>query len=422
MPPPRLPLPDWLRRLETLSPNEIDLGLERVAEVLGRMTLGSPSRTIVVGGTNGKGSSVEMLRTLLSGDDTVGTYTSPHVLRYNERIAIDGVPASDETIVAAFERVEAARDDVPLTYFEFGTLAALAVFDVAQVGTAILEVGLGGRLDAVNVVEPDASLICNVSLDHCEWLGDDVEKIGYEKAGIMRPGRPVVFASPDMPDSVATHAASIGAILLCAGRDYAWTMEDDASWSWRGQQIELTGLAVPALPGPMQLRNAAGVLALVEALGLTQLLSPLHVNHAFGSLHLSGRMQRFEREQSWLLDVAHNPAAAEALAASLQQQDETAAVAIVGILDDKDVEGIVGPLAARVDNWIAVTASSPRAIDAAELARRVANATGKACLIADSPDSAIEDAEEMAESGGSVLVTGSFFTVGPFLERLSTRG
>ena len=422
MPPPRLPLPDWLRRLETLSPNEIDLGLERVAEVLSRMTLGSPSRTIVVGGTNGKGSSVEMLRTLLSGDDTVGTYTSPHVLRYNERIAIDGVPASDETIVSAFERVEAARDDVPLTYFEFGTLAALAAFDVAQVGTVILEVGLGGRLDAVNVVEPDASLICNVSLDHCEWLGDDVEKIGYEKAGIMRAGRPAVFAGPDMPDSVATHAASIGARLLCAGRDYAWAMDDDASWSWRGQQIELTGLAVPALPGPMQLRNAAGVLALVEALGLTQLLNPLHVNHAFGSLHLSGRMQRIERDQSWLLDVAHNPAAAEALAASLQQLDETATVAIVGILDDKDVEGIVRPLAARVDNWIAVTASSPRAIDAAELARRVANATGKACLIADSPDSAIENAREMAESAGSVLVTGSFFTVGPFLERLSTRG
>ena len=169
---PGLPLPDWLRRLETLSPREIDLGLERVAEVLGRMQLEPPARVIIVGGTNGKGSSVEMLRALLAGSGVIGTYTSPHVIRYNERIAIDGRPAADEEIVAAFERVEAARDEVPLTYFEFGTLAALAVFDAAGVTTAILEVGLGGRLDAVNVVEPDASLITNVSLDHCEWLGE----------------------------------------------------------------------------------------------------------------------------------------------------------------------------------------------------------------------------------------------------------
>ena len=420
MPPTRLPLPEWLRRLETLSPNEIDLGLERVAEVLGRMALEPPARTIIVGGTNGKGSSVEMLRALLSGDDVVGTYTSPHVIRYNERIAVNGLSASDEEIVAAFEHVEAARDDVPLTYFEFGTLAAFAVFDTAKVDTAILEVGLGGRLDAVNVVDPDASLITNVSLDHCEWLGDDVEKIGFEKAGIMRAGRPAVFADPDMPGSVALHAESVGAELLRAGRDYSWTTEDDARWSWRGRRIELPDLALPALRGPIQLQNAAGALALVEALGLERLLQPAHVNRAFGSLRLPGRMQVIERQQRWLLDVAHNPAAAAALAASLQQQEALATVAIVGILDDKDVEGIIGPLAARVDNWIAVTASSPRAIDAAELARRDANATGKACLIADSPDIAIERARLMAESG-DVLVTGSFFTVGPVLERLSAR-
>ena len=421
MPLPRLPLPDWLRRLETLSPNEIDLGLERVAEVLARMSLEPPARTIVVGGTNGKGSSVEMLRALLSGEDAVGTYTSPHVMRYNERIAVNGVPASDQEIVTAFEQVESARGDVPLTYFEFGTLAALAVFEARAVGTAILEVGLGGRLDAVNVVEPAASLITNVSLDHCEWLGDDVEKIGFEKAGIMRAGRPTVFAAPDMPVSIAAHATSIGAKLLCAGRDYAWATEGDGRWSWRGQRTELPGLAVPTLRGPMQLQNAAGVLALVEALGLTQRLDSLHVNRAFGSLRLPGRMQRIELEQCWLLDVAHNPAAAGALAASLQSLDATAAVAIVGILDDKDVEGIVGALATRVDNWIALTASSPRAIDAAELARRIANATGKACLVADSPDAAIERARAMAGSGDSVLVTGSFFTVGPVLERLSER-
>ena len=418
MAPLRLPLADWLRRLETLSPSEINLGLERVAEVLGRMALEPPARIILVGGTNGKGSSVEMLRALLSGDNVVGTYTSPHVLRYNERIVVDGLPATDDDIVAAFERVDAARGDVPLTYFEFGTLAALAVFDAAKVDTAILEVGLGGRLDAVNVVEPDASLITNVSLDHCEWLGDDVEQIGFEKAGIMRPGKPVVFADPAVPASVASQAESLGAELLCAEADYTWTAEGNARWSWRGKRVELSGLAVPALPGPIQLQNAAGVLALVEALGLERLLRPSHVNQALGSLRLPGRMQVIEREQRWLLDVAHNPAAAAALAASLRQRESPASVAIVGILDDKDVEGIVAPLAACVDDWIAVTASSPRAIDAPELARRVANATGKACLVADSPDMAIERARAMAESG-TVLVTGSFFTVGPVLERLS---
>jgi dihydrofolate synthase / folylpolyglutamate synthase len=417
--PPGLSLPDWLRRLETLSPKEIDLGLERVAEVLQRMVIERPARVILVGGTNGKGSSVEMLRALLAGSGVIGTYTSPHVLRYNERIAVDGRPAADETIVAAFERVEAARGDVLLTYFEFGTLAALAVFEAAGVDTAILEVGLGGRLDAVNAVDPDASLITNVSLDHCEWLGYDVESIGREKAGILRAGKPAVFADVDMPASVAAYAGQIGAHLRRAGRDYSWMPGDGGRWSWRGHDIELSGLAAPALRGPMQLQNAAGALALLEALGLEELLQREHVNRALGSLRLPGRMQVVEDEQRWLFDVAHNPGAAAALAASLRQHEAPAAVAVVGILDDKDVEGIVGPLSALVDRWIAVTAASPRAIEAAELARRIANATGKACLIARSPEDAIANARAMAGAGGSVLVTGSFFTVGPLLGRLS---
>ena len=413
------PLPDWLRRLETLSPREIDLGLERVAEVLGRMALTMPARTILVGGTNGKGSSVEMLRALLAGSGVIGTYTSPHVIRYNERIAVDGIAADDDTIVAAFERVESARGDVPLTYFEFGTLAALAVFEAANVNTAILEVGLGGRLDAVNVVEPDASLITNVSLDHREWLGDDVESIGLEKAGIMRAGKPVVFADTAMPASVGAQAQELGARLRLAGRDYSWRSQDDGRWCWRGKRGELADLERPALRGPMQLQNAAGVLALLEALGLQDLLEAGHVNRALARLRLPGRMQVVEHDQRWLFDVAHNPAAARALAESLPEHEARVDVAIVGILDDKDVEGIVGPLAAQVDDWIAVTAESPRAIAAAELARRVANQTGKGCLVADDVEMAFEQARRWAGSGGCVLVTGSFYTVGPFLERLS---
>ena len=421
MSPPGLSLPDWLRRLETLSPKEIDLGLERVVEVLGRMALKRPARVILVGGTNGKGSSVEMLQVLLSGSGVIGTYTSPHVLRFNERITVDGRSAADEDIIAAFERVEAARGHVVLTYFEFGTLAALAVFEAADVDTAILEVGLGGRLDAVNAMDPDAALITNVSLDHCDWLGHDVESIGREKAGIMRGGKPAVFADKDMPASVAVHAEKLGAHLRRAGRDYHWTPVDGGRWSWRGQDIELSGLAAPALRGPMQLQNAAGVLALVEALELAQELARDDVNKAFAGLRLLGRMQTIERGQEWLFDVAHNPAAAESLAASLDQCEPREMCVIVGILDDKNVEGIVGPLAAQVDSWIAVTAASPRAIDAGELARRIANETGKACLIADNFDTAIENAGAIAGPGSRVLVTGSFYTVGPILQRLSER-
>jgi dihydrofolate synthase/folylpolyglutamate synthase len=421
MSPAGMPLPDWLRRLETLSPEEIDLGLERVDEVLGRMALEPPARVILVGGTNGKGSSVEILRALLAGTGVVGAYTSPHVIRYNERIAVNGEPATDEQIVAAFGQVEAARGDVPLTYFEFGTLAALAVFEAAHVDTAILEVGLGGRLDAVNVVEPDASLITNVSLDHCEWLGPDVESIGREKAGIMRVGKPVVFADEDMPVSVADCAKELGARLIRAGRDYTWTQADGGRWTWHGRDVELPDLRVPSLRGAMQLQNAAGALALVEALGLEQLLAREKVDRALARPRLTGRMQTIEQDQEWLFDVAHNPAAAKVLASTLRQCDARASVAIVGILDDKDVEGIVGPLAAQVDDWIAVTAASPRAIDAAELARRVANETGKACLIADSFETALENAAAFSAPGSRVLVTGSFYTVGPLLERLSAR-
>lgn len=415
-----LPLTDWLRRLETFSPHEIELGLERVLAVLGRMALSRPARVIHVAGTNGKGSSVEMLSSLLAaGGTTVGTYTSPHVFDYNERIRIDDDAAGDEQIVAAFERVEAAREGIALTYFEFGTLAALAVFEAHNVETAILEVGMGGRLDAVNAIDPDAALITNVSLDHCEWLGDDIESIAFEKAGIMRPDVPVVFADRVMPATIRQHAEEIGTRLIIAGRDYDWTVNSDGNWAWRGQLHEFASLAPPSLAGNVQIQNAAGVLALVEALGLDVLLAADVVDAALGSVTLPGRMQLLPGEPEWLFDVAHNPAAATALAENLGTALTAGLVAIVGMLDDKDVEGVIAPLAGIVDRWIAVTADTPRGIEAAELARRIANQADKACLIAESPESALDAAREYAGRGGRVLVTGSFYVVGPLLERLS---
>ena len=235
-------LADWLVRLESYSPHEIELGLERVLAVIERLDIAMPETTIHIAGTNGKGSSVAFAQAMLSGSGAVvGTYTSPHVLEFNERICIDSEPAADAELIAAFERIDTAREDTALTYFEFGTIAALVVFEARAVDIQILEVGMGGRLDAVNAVEPTAGLITNISLDHCDWLGDDVESIAREKAGIMRGGKCTVFASPDMPESIATSAAECGAELVRAGRDYHWSSTDDG-WSWRGAGHRLDNL------------------------------------------------------------------------------------------------------------------------------------------------------------------------------------
>jgi len=417
-----LPLPDWLARLETLSPHEIDLGLERVDQVLDRLALQRPKTVFHVAGTNGKGSCVAMLEALLLSDGTsVGAYTSPHVIRYNERIRVNGRDASDEAIVTAFERIEALRDGVPLTYFEYGTLAALVVFSDADVDAAILEVGMGGRLDAVNAVEPDAGIITNISLDHCDWLGEDTESIAVEKAGIMRRGKPVVFGSRKMPRTIGERAKAMRAHLLVAGHDYDWSQGSEG-WMWRDSQQQLANLKIPSLPGDHQLENAAAVLAMLKAAGRGDLLGADVVNDALSGLSLAGRMQRIDSTHRYLLDVAHNAAAAAALANALGAEPfEGKTVAIIGVLDDKDVAGIVAPLVGEVDHWIAVTADSPRAIEAGELARQIANLSGKACLAAESLNLALQQAESLASPRDQILVTGSFYLVGPVLSELYSR-
>ncbi len=416
------PLSDWLIWLESLSPSEIELGLDRVAGVLDRLALELPSAVIHIAGTNGKGSSVAMLEALLRGTGRhVGCYTSPHVQAYNERIRIDGVNATDAQIVSAFERIEAVRGDVLLTYFEYGTLAALVLFADIRPDVVILEVGMGGRLDAVNAVDPTAGLITNIALDHCDWLGDDIETIAREKAGIMRSGKPIVFGSKDMPVAIAGSAETTGALLIAAGRDFDWVEEDD-TWSWRSEGHALSGLARPAMPGAHQLVNAAGVLALCAAAGFGEVLRADQVNSALGSVRLDGRMQRFASDPRWLLDVAHNPAAAEALAAMLKDDPVSGrTIAVVGVLDDKDVDGIVTPLLGIVDEWIAVTADSPRAIPAGELGRQIASLANAACLVADSIGQGVEHAKEIADGSDRILVTGSFYLAGPVLQLYSPR-
>jgi len=415
-------LSDWLPWLETLSPREIVLGLDRVHVVLDRLGLARPKLVISIAGTNGKGSSAAMLEALLGRNETItGCYTSPHVSRYNERIRIGGQPASDEVIMSALALVEAVRGDVPLTFFEFGTLAALVAFDSADTDVWILEVGLGGRLDAVNAVEPDASLITNVSLDHCAWLGDDTESIAKEKAGVMRASIPVVYGSSELPTAISANAQQLGAALLVAGQDFSFDENSDNRdlWSWQGQRISLSGLQRPALQGRVQLQNAAAVLAVLEALDMDHLLVPEIVSEALSDIRLEGRFQIVDKHCRWILDVAHNPDAARVVADLLSQQKINGKItAIVGMLADKDVVGVISPLRNLVDAWISVTVAGARAESASTLAGNIANVCGKPCLIAESTTDALRIAAERAGADDLVLVTGSFYLVGPALNYL----
>ena len=414
-------LSEWLVRLESFSPHEIELGLERVNAVLLALQLPRPHRVLTVGGTNGKGSCVAMLQAiLLQSGASVGSYTSPHIIAFNERICVDGAAASDADIIAAFERVDAVRGDTQLTYFEFGTLAALVVFADKRVENVILEVGLGGRLDAVNAVDPDVALITNVSLDHCDWLGSDVESIAAEKAGIMRPDTPAIFGSDPVPDTLSAYSAEIGAELWRAGQDFQYSVRASGRFDWRGRDHSLQGLARPALIGDIQYSNAAAVLAVLEAAGLQALLSPENVNAALSGVQLAGRMQVIETDRRWILDVAHNPAAANALAESLAADDvDDETIAIIAMLDDKDVESVVALLGTVVDRWIAVTAESPRSIAAEELGRIIANSSNKGCLVATSLAQAMQFARESSTLHDRIVVTGSFYVVGPALQLLT---
>ena len=429
------PLSDWLTWLESLSPHEIDMGLERVEEVLGRLDLSLPEHVLIIAGTNGKGSSVAMADALLrAAGYTVGVYTSPHIIDYNERIALSDQSggrrlagdqvcscgrrlagdqvcscgrrlAGDAEIIEAFTTIESVRNDVPLTYFEYGTLAAFLVFARAELDVWILEVGMGGRLDATNVIDPTGVLITNVALDHCEWLGDDVETIAREKAGVMRPGVPAVFGSADVPSTIVSHAEETGAQLLLAGRDFT-----------------SDGVPQPGLAGAFQVENAAAVLALLRAAGLGRAAEEDLVQEVLPLVGLAGRGQYIEAGgNQWLLDVAHNPAAAKVLATTLQADtDGAAAIAIVAMLFDKDVEGIAASLDSHVDLWIATAADSHRSIPPRELARRIANTSGRPCLIAEDLDAALQSARRAAARNDKILVTGSFYVVGPVLQYLES--
>lgn len=365
-------LGDWLHWQEGLHPRVIDLGLERVAIVAGRLGIDRPrARIITVGGTNGKGSTVAYLEAMLQAlGYRPGAYTSPHLLRYNERIRIAGREATDEAIVAAFEAVDQARSDISLTYFEFGTLAALHLFQAAKCDVWLLEVGMGGRLDAVNILDADVAALTNVDLDHTDWLGHDRDSIGREKAGIMRSGQPVILGSADMPSSVTAYAAQLGSDPRGVGRDFDFGQESEARhWWWRGRGAHLRGLPLPNLAGRHQLANAAVALAVLEALGEPIRRLDSAAREILPQVRLSGRQQWVAGPPDWLLDVAHNAAAAVQLAARLRAIPVQGQIRCVfGLLRRKDLDGVVMPLLPLVDQWYLLELAGSDALAAASVA------------------------------------------------------
>jgi dihydrofolate synthase / folylpolyglutamate synthase len=414
-------LAQWLERQQKSHPSAIDLTLSRVREVARRLgLLAPPHRVVTVGGTNGKGSTVAYLDAVArASGQRCGRFTSPHLVRYNERICVDGVEASDESLIESFERIDAARGDITLTFFEYSALAAFDLFRRAGVDVAVLEVGLGGRLDATNIIDADVAVVCSIGLDHVEWLGKTLDEIGREKAGIFRRGRPAVLGSAELPDSLWRAIDETGARAVVPHRDYHATA-GEAGWDFQYDELSLRNLPNPALTGVHQVANAATALAALKNLDIA--LTHAHVSDALRGVRLSGRFQRILVDSGrgpieWILDVAHNAPAAHALAANLRALPRARVIGVCGILGDKDIAGIAGALEAQVDDWILVGLAGPRAVPPSQLERHL---PAGAKMLAHASDVAegCRLARDAALPGDRILVFGSFLTVGPALEFL----
>ena len=409
----------WLRWQEGLHPSKIDLGLDRVRAVWRRLRADAPPFVVItVGGTNGKGSSVAMLeRILAAAGYRVGAYTSPHLLRYNERVRVAAKEVSDDQLCAAFARVDAARGDVSLTYFEFGTLAALDIFFEARLDVAILEVGMGGRLDAVNILDADAALVTTVDLDHTAWLGPDREAIGAEKVGIFRANRPAVYGDLDPPQSVVAHARAVGTELYVYGRDYH-AEPDAVGWTWRAASQRRHALPVPRLRGGYQYKNAAAVLMVLECLSSRLPVSQQAVREGLATVELSGRFQILDAAGLRICDVAHNAQAARALASALRDVRCAGRThAVFAMLADKDQRAVVTAMADTVDVWHVAGLDGERGSDAATLAAAVRDVVGDAHVYTyEHVERALDAARSMATQHDRIVVFGSFHTVATALQ------
>ncbi|MEO8458893.1 MAG: bifunctional tetrahydrofolate synthase/dihydrofolate synthase [Dokdonella sp.] len=415
-------LDEWLDYQQRVHPRVIALGLERVGEVWNRLGSRRPAPVaITVGGTNGKGSTVAFLETILRANGLrVGAYTSPHLLRYNERVRTDGDLADDTSLVAAFERIETARGDIALTYFEYGTLAAFELFADAKLDVALLEVGLGGRLDAVNLIDADAAIVTTVDLDHQDWLGNDRDSIGREKAGIFRADRPAIVGDVAPPQGLLDVATSIAADLRIAGREFDWTIAADG-WHWQSGSASLR-LSLPALVGVCQFANAAAAIAALHALRDRIDWNERAIAHGIATAQAAARLQRVrvgEAGSELVIDVAHNPQAARILADWLRANPASGrTIAVFGALADKDIASIVAALADRFDVWhlASVGDAGPRGLSASALRERAGEALEHVqCSVHDTVEAALVAATRTSTGNDRIVAFGSFHVAAPAL-------
>jgi dihydrofolate synthase/folylpolyglutamate synthase len=412
----------WLARCERLHPKEIDMTLERVRRVKERLGLHFEAALIAVAGTNGKGSTCAMLEAIaLQAGYRVGLYSKPHLVHFEERCRVNGQMVQGSALLPHFEAVEQARGDVSLTYFEFTLLAIARLLSMTELDLVILEVGMGGRLDAVNAFDADCAVITSIDVDHAEYLGPDRETIAIEKAGIMRPGKPVIVSDPMPPRSLLAEAERVGADLWRLGRDFNYA-GDPQQWSWSGRGKRFNAMAYPALRGANQLLNASGALAAFEALRGRLPISAQAARNGFAMVELPGRFQVVAGEPTLVLDVAHNPHAVAALAQNLDQMGFFARThAVFGVMADKDVAAILARIAPLVDHWHFTDLPMPRAALAADLAAlhaRLALRGPGPVTVACHPDPmrALEAALNAADPADRIVIFGSFLTVGGVLK------
>lgn len=422
-------LEKWLGYLESLHPSAIDMGLERVRQVAQRLNLNTNAIKIIVGGTNGKGSTCAMLEAiLLAAGYKVGLYTSPHLITFNERARINGKLVEDAALVHEFAEIEAVRNDISLTYFEFTTLAVLAIFAKSNLDVLVLEVGLGGRLDAVNIIDADCSIITSVDIDHTDWLGNTREAIGFEKAHIYRHSKPAICSDPVPPKSLIDYANSIGADLWLFGRDFNYS-GDKQQWAFAGRSQRRNAMAYPALRGANQLLNASAALAALESLRDRLSVPQQAVRLGFLQASLPGRFQILPGQPLTILDVAHNPHAAAVLEKNLGNMGfHPYTYAVFGMLSDKDIEGVVRHVANRIDYWFCAGLPGPRGLSGTEIAKRVSqviasmpNSSKDAPVVKsfESVEIAYQSARTSCNPDDRIVVFGSFLTVAGAIQKVS---
>ncbi|CAG2152425.1 bifunctional tetrahydrofolate synthase/dihydrofolate synthase [Ralstonia mannitolilytica] len=424
-------LSDWLAHLETAHPVGIDMGLARISRVRDALGLQLKSVVFTVGGTNGKGSTCAMLESiLLAAGYKVGCHTSPHLIDFNERARVNGEIATDAMLLPHFEAVERARcsfeTPVSLTYFEFTTLAIMHLFANAGLDAVILEVGLGGRLDAVNIIDTDCAVVTSVDLDHMAYLGDTREAIGFEKAGIFRPGKPAICSDPVPPISLVKHAEAVAADLWLIGRDFNF-QGDKQQWGFSARGRRWSSLGYPALRGANQLLNASAALAALESVRDRLPISAQDVRLGLSQVALPGRFQVLPGRPAVILDVAHNPHAAAALGQNLENMGFFRyTYAVFGAMQDKDIAGVLGHMLDKVDHWCLTDLPTPRAASAQSLAAALADAgfrAGKDTSVStfSDPATAYRNAMERATEDDRIVVFGSFYTVAGVLAERKSR-